>query len=211
MTGGEAWTLGDIQPNDKWIEMGDIIQTFTTAGKADVAYMYITEATATEYGVTPGWYDLLDDMAENPMNNVSIPFTAGYVAKSGATGAQLVFSGAVKDGVTEIPIGGFTITANVTPVDLTLGDIKPNANWIEMGDIIQTFTAAGKADVAYMYVTEATATEYGVTPGWYDLLDDMAETPMNSVQIPAGAGFVAKSGATGATLTLPNPLATKSE
>ena len=208
VNGGEAWTLGDITPNDAWIEMGDLIQTFTSAGKADVAYMYITKATAEEYGVTPGWYDLLDDMAETPMNSVSIPFTAGYVAKSGASGAALTFAGAVKDDVTEIPVGGFTITANVTPVDLTLGDITPNANWIEMGDLIQTFTSAGKADVAYMYVTQATAEEYGVTPGWYDLLDDMAETPMNNVSIPAGYGFVAKSGASGATLTLPNPLGT---
>jgi hypothetical protein len=121
----------------------------------------------------------------------------------------LTFSGAVKDAVTEIPVGGFTITANVTPVDLTLGDIKPNANWIEMTDTIQTFTPAGKADVAYMYVTKETAEAYSVTPGWYDLLDDMAEHPMNDVSIPAGYGFVAASGASGATLTLPNPLGSK--
>ena len=207
VNGGEAWTLGDIKPNANWIEMGDIIQTFTAAGKADVAYMYITEATANEYGVAPGWYDSLDEMAEFPKNNLSVPFTAGYVAKSGASGAALTFSGAVKDGVTEIPVGGFTITANVTPVNLTLGDIKPNANWIEMGDIIQTFTTAGKADVAYMYITEATANEYGVAPGWYDSLDEMAERPMNSIPVASGSGFVAKSGASGATLVLPNPLA----
>ena len=130
--------------------------------------MYITEATATEAGVEPGWYDSLDEMAEKPMNNVSVPFTAGYVAKSGATGAALTFSGSVKDAPTEIPVGGFTITANVTPVNLTLGDIKPNANWIEMSDIIQTFTAAGKADVAYMYITEATATvNSNPAKGWW--------------------------------------------
>ena len=211
MTGGEAWTLGDIQPNENWIEMGDTIQTFTAAGKADVAYMYITKTTAEEYGVTPGWYNMEDVMAETPMNDVSIPFTAGYLASSGATGAALTFSGAVKDGVTEIPVGGFTLTANVTPVPLTLGDIQPNANWIEMGDTIQTFTAAGKADIAYMYITKETANEYGVTPGWYNLEDVMAETPLNEVPIPAGYGFLASSGATGATLTLPNPLAKKSE
>ena len=109
-------------------------------------------------------------------------------------------------------IGQFNITA--TPFlqvnggeAWTLGDIKPNANWIEMSDTIQTFTAAGKADVAYMYITEATATEYGVTPGWYDLLDDQATTPMNHIPVAAGTGFLAASGANGATLTLPNPLA----
>lgn len=189
--------------------MSDVIQTFTAAGKADVAYMYVTKETAEAYSVTPGWYNTEDVMAETPMNSVSIPFTAGYVAKSGASGAALTFSGAVKDAVTEIPVGGFTITANVTPVDLTLGDIEPNANWIEMSDIIQTFTPAGKADVAYMYVTKETAEAYSVTPGWYNTEDVMAETPMNDVSVPAGSGFVAKSGASGATITLPNPLAAK--
>ena len=109
-------------------------------------------------------------------------------------------------------IGQFNITA--TPFlqmgggeAWKLGDIKPNANWIEMSDIIQTFTSAGKADVAYMYITEASAEEYGVEPGWYDLLDDMAEKPMNNIPVVAGSGFVAKSGASGAPLTLPNPRA----
>jgi hypothetical protein len=207
VNGGEAWTLGDIKPNANWIEMSDVIQTFTSAGKADVAYMYITEATATDAGVEPGWYDSLDEMAERPMNNVPVPFTAGYVAKSGAAGAALTFSGSVKDALTEIPVGGFTITANVTPVNLTLGDIKPNANWIEMSDIIQTFTPAGKADVAYMYITEASAEMFGVEAGWYASDDFMAEKPMNHIPVAAGSGFVAKSGASGATLILPNPRA----
>ena len=108
-------------------------------------------------------------------------------------------------------IGAFNITA--TPFlqtggseAWTLGDIQPNAAWIEMSDIIQTFTAAGKADVAYMYVTKETAEAYSVTPGWYNLEDVMAENPMNDVPVPAGSGFVAKSGASGATITLPNPL-----
>lgn len=209
VNGSEAWKLGDITPNANWIEMSDTIQTFTAAGKADVAYMYITKDTAEAYGVTPGWYNTEDVMAETPMNNVSIPYTYGYVAASGASGAALTFAGAVKDEVTEIPVGGFTLTANVTPVDLTLGDIKPNANWIEMSDTIQTFTPAGKADVAYMYITKDTAEAYGVTPGWYNTEDVMAETPMNSISIPAGYGFVASSGASGATLTLPNPLGSK--
>ena len=207
VNGGEAWTLGDIVPNANWIEMSDTIQTFTAAGKADVAYMYITKDTAEAYGVTPGWYNTEDVMAETPMNSVSIPYTYGYLAASGASGAALTFSGAVKDAVTEIPVGGFTLTANVTPVDLTLGNITPNANWIEMNDTIQTFTAAGKADVAYMYITKDTAEAYGVTPGWYNTEDVMAETPMNSVSVPAGYGFLASSGASGATITLPNPLA----
>ena len=209
VNGGEAWTLGDITPNAAWIEMSDVIQTFTAEGKADVAYMYVTKATAEAYGVAPGWYNTEDVMAETLMNGVPIPYAAGYVAKSGGTGAALTFSGAVKNSVTEIPVGGFTITANVTPVDLTLGNITPNANWIEMSDVIQTFTAEGKADVAYMYVTKATAEAYGVAPGWYNTEDVMAETLMNAVPVPAGSGFVAKSGAEGATLTLPNPLAPK--
>ena len=207
VNGGEAWTLGDIKPNANWIEMSDIIQTFTSAGKADVAYMYITEASAEAFGVAAGWYASDDFMAERPMNNVSVPFTAGYVAKSGATGAALTFSGQVKDGITEIPVGGFTLSANVTPVNLTLGDIKPNANWIEMSDIIQTFTAAGKADIAYMYITKASAELFGVEAGWYASDDFMAERPMNNIPVDSGCGFVAKSGATGATLELPNPLA----
>ncbi len=205
--GGEDWTLGDIVPNENWIELSDTIQTFTSDGKAGAAYMYVTQATADESGVTAGWYNTDDTSAENPMNTTSIPFTVGYVAASGATGASLTFAGQVKQTATEIPVGGFTITANVTPVDLTLGDIVPNENWIELSDTIQTFTSDGKADVAYMYVTQATADESGVTAGWYNTDDTSAEKPQNTVSIPAGSGFVASSGAKGATLTLPSPLA----
>ncbi len=109
-------------------------------------------------------------------------------------------------------IGKFNITAtSFVQVgggeNWTLGDIVPNDNWIEIYDIIQTFTADGKADVAYMYVTPATAKENKVEAGWYNADDISATTPLNSVSIPADSGFVAKSGATGATLTLPNPLA----
>ena len=207
--GGEAWTLGDIVPNENWIELGDLIQTFTADGKAGAAYMYLTPASAAMYdGVEAGWYKTSDFGATTPMNDVSIPFTVGYVAKSGAKDASLTFSGQVKQTATEIPVGGFTITANVTPVDLTLGDIVPNENWIELGDLIQTFTADGKAGAAYMYLTPASAAMYdGVEAGWYKTSDFGATTPMNDVLIPAGSGFVAKSGAKGATLTLPSPLA----
>ena len=207
-SGSEKLTLGDIKPNANFTELTDLIQTFTSAGKAGTAYVYLTKESAEEFELTPGWYDNLDSDCETPMNDVEIPYTQGYVVKSqDGSGAELTFAGSVKTTETEIPVGGFTITANVTPVNLTLGDIKPNANFTELTDLIQTFTPAGKAGTAYVYLTKESAEEFELTPGWYDNLDSDCETPLNDVAIPSGSGFVVKSAdGAGATLTLPSPL-----
>ena len=202
-SGSEDITLGDIKPDATWGETADILQSFTSAGKASTAYWYLTPESAGNE-LVPGWYATSDEEFSTPMNGVKLPYASALVAKSYNNGG-LTYAGAVKQTATEIPVSVFTLTGNVTPASITLGDIVPNANWAETADLIQTFTADGKAATAYWYLTPASAGNE-LTPGWYATTDEEFATPMNDVTIAAGTGFVVKCYSTGATLTIPSPI-----
>ena len=183
----------------------------------------MAEALTEEFGytVTAGWYATTDEEFKTNCNGTEIPFGKGTLAKSSGTGAQILFSGAVKATSTVTDIGAFTIAGNSSPSGLTLGDLVVNCDeedpdaatgWIANADTINTFTAAGLFDKSYIYcpawMAEALTEEFGytVTKGWYATSDEEFKTNCNSVQIGAGEAVIMKSGAAGTTVTIKSAL-----
>ena len=201
---GGTGVLGDIKPNQAFISKGTL-QTFTSAGKAGPLYVYINDPEMMEVFEAPeGWYPLSDDEMTDCKNSVSIPFSTGFLSKSTAAGSILTYAGEVKSTATEIPVGGFTLTGNCSPKDLTLGDFKPNAAFVSKGTL-QTFTSAGKAGPLYVYINDPEMMEVFEAPeGWYLLSDDEMTDCKNSVAINAGDAFLTKSTAAGSTLEIPS-------
>ena len=203
-TAGGTGVLGDIKPNAAFISKGTL-QTFTSAGKAGPVYLYINDPELMELFEAPeGWYLASDDEMTDCKNSEPLPFTTGFVAKSSASGSQLTYAGEVKGTKTEIPIGGFTLTGNCAPTDLTLGDFTPNAAFISKGTI-QVFTSAGKAGPVYLYINDPELMELFEAPaGWYLASDDEMTDCKNAEPVNAGDAFVAKSSAAGSTLEIPS-------
>ena len=203
---GGTGVLGDIKPNQAFIDAAGTIQTFTAAGKAGPIYLYINDPDLIElFESSEGWYTLEDDEMTDPKNSESIPFTTGFVSKSSGAGSALTYAGEVKGTATEIPVGGFTLTGNCSPKDLTLGNFKPNQTFIDAAGTVQTFTAAGKAGPIYLYINDPDLIElFEASEGWYTLEDDEMTDPKNSITINAGDAFVTKSSGSGSTLEIPS-------
>jgi hypothetical protein len=218
-------TLGDLVPNEDFVNSS--IQ-FMTAGGANAKttfkgksvkakYTYWTAGDDPEDGA--GWYLADDDDGEINQNSVSIPMGTGFlVSRMGSEAdANLVFSGEVNtEPVTpSLPNAGYNVVGNCCPTDLKLGDITPNAAFVNSS--IQFMTAGGanakttfkgkEVKAKYTYWTAGDDPEEG--PGWYLADDDDGEINQNDlVTIPAGGGFlVSRMGSeTTATVTIPSAL-----
>ena len=202
---GSASTLGDIKPNAAFINAAGTVQTFTSAGKAGPLYIYVNDAEVLEiFEAEEGWYLFTDDELTSNKNSESLPFATGFVSKSSGAGSQLIYAGEVKGTKTDIPIGSFTLTGNCSPKDLTLGNLKPNAAFINAAGTVQTFTSAGKAGPLYIYVNDAEVLEiFEAEEGWYLFTDDELTSNKNGVSINAGDAFVSKSSGAGSVIEVP--------
>ena len=180
----------------------------------------------------PGWY-LADDVSnyvfDNPLDNEFVPYGNGYVIKAGSGDGvtpALTFSGEVKQSQTDVPGAVFSFSGNCTPVGFTVGDIKCNQTWetwsyagtgFQPGsDSIQFYTEEGRLGETLSYACQEYMDEgmyEGMNkPGWY-LADDVAnytfDTPKGSVEVPAGSGFVFKTGSGDGVwpiITIPSPI-----
>ena len=119
--------------------------------------------------------------------------------------AAVVFAGAVAQTDTEVALnyGDLNSTGNCTPVDLTLGDIAVNENFL--GSILQFLTATGSTKkftlpndeevegLFEFWLAEWFGDETVIgdkVDGWYLRDGDDNLYCMNSIQIPAGSGFL---------------------
>ena len=221
----DEMTLGDLVPNDEFVNSS--IQ-FMTAGGANAKttfkgkevkakYTYWREEDDPEEG--EGWYLADDDDGEIRQNSVLIPMGSGFlVSRMGSESeANLVFSGEVNaEPVTpSLPNAGYNLVGNCCPADLKLGDIMPNAAFVNSS--IQFMTAGGanakttfkgkEVKAKYTYWRADDDPEEG--PGWYLADDEDGEINQNDlVTIPAGGGFlVSRMGSeTTATVTIPSAL-----
>lgn len=184
------WKLGDVvatgmDPSQDFIQ-------FINSGTAvaDVFATYIDEATAIALGDAglQGWWDL---GIENPMNDQTFAAGTGFLSYFATPGISLMYAGEVVDGQTTLDLTGqqFPMVANLTPVDLTLGQLTatgmdPSQDFIQF---INTDTAV--ADVFATYIDEATAIGLGDVglQGWWDL---GIENSMNDQALPAGSAFL---------------------
>ena len=203
---GADSVLGDIKPNAAFVN-GGTIQTFTSAGKAGPDYIWVNDPEMLEaFEADEGWYLLEDDELTSCKNSEQLPFTTGFVAKSPAAGSKLIYAGEVKSTVTQIPVGGFTLSGNCSPNDITLASITPNAAFIN-GGTIQPFTSSGKAGSVYIWVNDPEMLEaFEATEGWYLLEDDELTTNQGAVPVSAGEAFVAKAVGAGSTISIPSAI-----
>ena len=219
-------TLGDFAPNASFVNstisfmtQGGATARVTFGGKqVPASYVYWADADDTEAGEA-GWYLVDDDDATVCQNSVNVPFGTGFlVYRSGPeTDATLTYAGSVStDPITKgFPNAQYNVCGNCSPVDLTLGDITPNASFINssisfmtQGGATARVTFGGKqVPASYVYWADADDTEAGEV-GWYLVDDDDATVCQNAVPIAAGQGFlVYRSGPeTAAMLTIPSAL-----
>ena len=219
-----AMTLGDFVPNSEFVSSAI---TFMTPGGAtprvefggnQVAqrYVYWAEGDGAEDGA--GWYLEADEDATVNQNSVNVPFGNGLLLyRDGSeTDATLTYSGAVStDPVTRsFPTAQYNICGNCSPVEITLGDITVNSDFVSSAITFMTQGGAtprvefagNQVAQRYVYWAEGDGAEDG--PGWYLEADEDATVNQNDVVIPAGQGFlVYRDGSEAdATITIPAAL-----
>ena len=219
----DAMTLGDIKVNDEFVNSKLVFMTTggatarTTFGGKTVAqeYVYWTEEDAEDGA---GWYLAKDEDATVNCNDVELPFGSGILVyrTTSEADAQLVCSGQVSTTpVTKgFPNSGYTPIGNCCPLQISLGDITVNDDFVNSKIVFMTTggatarTTFGGKTVAkeYVYWTEEDA-EDGA--GWYLAKDEDATVNCNdSITFEAGDGFLVYRTASevSATITLPKAL-----
>lgn len=218
-------TLGDITASDDWITGNDEVKTLLANGAVDKAYTYVPPAMATEAGCPAGWYltaDILDEskaesMGEYCKNSDPLPLGNGLLVLVGSASTTLTYAGEVLTADQPITLKGnyaYNITGNISPVNMTLGDITGSDDWITGNDELKTLLDNGAVDKAYTYVPPAMAAEAGCPAGWYltaDILDETKAESMgnyckNSEPITAGEAFIVLVGSATTTITIPTAL-----
>ena len=215
-----AMTLGDFIPNEDFVN--STIMFLTTGGAtarttfdgAQVAetYVYWTADDDPEDGA--GWYLYADDDATVNQNDKVVPFGQAFcVTRAGAEpDATLTTAGEVQDTpVTLSFVQNMNFVGNCSPVDLTMGDITPNEDFVNStimflttgGATARTTFDGSQVAQTYVYWTADDDPEDGA--GWYLYADDDATVNQNAIPVPAGQAFcVTRAGAEpDATLTIP--------
>ena len=217
-----AMTLGDFIPNEDFVNSSIMFLTTggatarTTFDGATVAerYTYWTADDDPEDG--PGWYLYADDDATVNQNDKIVPFGQAFCVTrtQTETDATLTTAGEVQDTpVTLSFVQNMNFVGNCSPVDLTLGDITPNEDFVNSSIMFLTTggatarTTFDGAQVAerYTYWTADDDPEDGA--GWYLYADDDAASNMNSRPVPAGQAFCVTRTQTEADATLTIPAA----
>lgn len=203
-------------------------------------FVFVTDDEAGEYDLPGGWYyneDFWEGDGDFPMNDVLLKKGQGFVLQAGDAGMKITYSGAVdpgEEGEISLPynLDELNIMGNITPVDLTLGDIVLGGckTFGSQLQFLNQYGATAKAteemvgaeamaafpnhNALFVFVTEEEAGEYDLPGGWYyneDFWEGDGDFPMNGVKLPAGKGFVLQAGDAGMTIQLPSALAPKAK
>lgn len=216
-----AMTLGDIKPSGDWMGGSDEILVLANNGGVSARYTYMNATDASDWGFTEGWYltddynDSSLDLTELNKNSVLLPMGNGVVALVGSPSTTLTYAGEVLSEDQPITLKGsyaFNVTGNISPADITLGDIVPSADWMGGSDELLVLAANGAVAARYTFMNATDAADWGFTAGWYFTDDyndsslDLTELNKNSTQVKAGEGFVALVGSPTTTITIPSAL-----
>ena len=221
----DTMTLGNLTVNDDFVS--SYISFLTTGGATakvtfgdkQVSANYCYWFASDDPGDGEGWYLVADDEATVNQNNVSIPFGTGYMVfrMGDEPDAALVYSGEVA--TTPVTKGFdrsmYSICGNCSPVDITIGDITVNEDFVS--SYISFLTAGGatakvtfgdkQVSANYTYWTADDDPKAGA--GWYLVADDEATINQNdAVSLPAGQGFLVfrMGDEPDATITIPAAL-----
>lgn len=221
----DKMVLGDIAASADWMTGADEVKTLKANGAVENAYTYVGAELAAEVGCLVGWYltdDVNDDSKVETLsnyckNNDPLPLGNGLLVLVGSASTTLTYAGEVLAADQPIALKGdaaYNITGNVSPVDITLGDITASADWMAGADELKTLKTNGAVDQAYTYVGEALAAEVGCLPGWYltdDVNDDskvetLSNYCKNAIPVKAGEAFIVLVGTATTTITIPSAL-----
>ena len=217
----EQMTLGDIKPSSDWAGGSDEILVLADNGGVSARYTYMNATDAEKWGFTEGWYitdeynDTALDLTELNRNSTLLPLGKGVIAIVGLSTTTLTYAGEVISADQQIALKAdyaFNVTGNISPADITLGDIVPSSDWAGGSDEILLLSDNGAVASRYTYMNATDAAKWGFTTGWYltdeynDSSIDLTNLNKNATVIKAGAGFVALVGLGTTTITIPSAL-----
>ena len=219
--------LGDIGVSVDFVAGSDQIRTLKANGAVDQAYTYATKEMFAEWNVPgeSGWY-LTSDIQDNSINDYTglikngepLPVGNGLVVFVGSAATTLTYAGEVMTKDQPIALkgnGDYNITGNISPVEITLGDITPSADWVSGSDQLRTVKTNGGVDQSYTYATKAMFDDWGVPgyTGWYLTEDvqnnnimDYTSLCKNAEPVAAGAAFYVLVSSAATTITIPSAL-----
>ena len=219
----DAMTIGDIAASDGWVAGSDTIKTLLANGAVNQTYTYAGAADAKEWGCPVGWYlkadvddTSIEDLTPYCKNSDPLPFGNGILVLVGSASTTLTYAGEVLAADQTISLKGgaeYNIAGNVSPVDITLGDISASDGWVAGSDTIKTLLSNGAVDQTYTYADEVDAKDWGCPVGWYLKADvddasiaDLTPYCKNSVPVSAGEAFIVLVGSATTTITIPSAL-----
>ena len=215
--------LGDIAASADWVTGSDEVKTLLANGAVDKAYSYVGAKDAADWGCPAGWYltadvkdDSIGDLTPYCKNNDPLPLGNGLLVLVGSSSTTLTYAGEVLSADQPIALKSsyaYNITGNVSPVDISLGDITASDDWMTGSDELKTLKANGAVDQAYTFVSAKDAADWGCPAGWYltadvkdDLIEDLTSYCKNAIPVRAGEAFVVLVGTASTTITIPSAL-----
>ncbi|OPZ95581.1 MAG: hypothetical protein BWY72_02051 [Bacteroidetes bacterium ADurb.Bin416] len=183
---GTSLRLGDIVPTNFDGANGDTVQFFNLNGSGSVS-------TTAWYFAGYGWFDF---NTNESLDDMLIPAGTGMYVNSTLAGAEFLVAGEVlQEASTLVLPTGYTVAGNSSPVEITLGQIVPNASFDGAnGDTVQFFDPTGSGIVT-------TTAWFFAGYGWFDFntnesLDAMVINPgdafyVNATQANAQLSFPA--------------------
>ena len=215
--------LGDIAASADWMSGSDEVMTLKANGATDKAYTYVNATEAAGFGCPAGWYltsdfnnDSIEDLTPYCKNSEPLPLGNGLLVLVGSASTTLTYAGEVLTADQAIALKGgaeYNITGNISPVDITLGDITAGNDWMSGSDELMTLKANGATDKAYTYVNATEAAGFGCPAGWYltsdfnnDSIEDLTPYCKNAIPVEAGEAFIVLVGSASTTLTIPSAL-----
>jgi len=217
MTDGNM-TLGDIKANENFSAFEDSIQLLDSNGNVTMQATYVSQADLELWDMWPGyevgWYNSADEELElGTLNDTVLPFGTSMTVYTSYSGVTLLYAGEVIQNDVVLPLvsNGFTPVGNASPVDLTLGDIVPNANFAAFEDSVQMLDSNGNVTMQATYVSQADLELWDMWPGyevgWYNSADEELELgTLNDTVMVAGQGMTAYTSYSDVTITIPNPM-----
>ena len=218
-----AMTIGDIGASASWMTGSDEVKTLLANGAVDKAYTYVNATDASDWGCPEGWYltddvndDSIEDLTDYCKNSTLLPLGNGLLTLVGSASTTLTYAGQVLEEDQLIGLNGgydYNITGNISPADITLGDITASNGWMTGSDELKTLEANGAVKAAYTYVNETDASDWGCPAGWYltddvndDSIEDLTDYCKNTTPVSAGEAFIVLVGSASTTITVPSAL-----
>jgi hypothetical protein len=206
------WKLGDITASGM-DPFSDFIQFLSTANaETELMATYVDSATSQSWDGTDdwvGWWDV-NDIGVTSLDDQTFGAGTGFLCSFASAGIALTYAGEVLQGSTTLDLSGlqYPLVANLTPVDLTLGDLTASG-MDPFSDFIQFLNVANaETELMATYVDSATSQGWDGTDdwvGWWDV-NDIGVTSLDAQPLPAGSAVLGSFASAGVQITFPSPI-----